>query len=206
MPRDIREVLGELEDDVNGVLLAPAADVRAQGRRRALRRRAAAAGAALSLVAVVTAGALVTRQPPEEESPAVANPAISLPVTICAVPVDLTLPNAPGEVTIRVVDDERAETVAEDFRTRGFVASGWTAINPLPDDTVAVIRYGPAGVGEAVLVQAYLIGQAETVFVPDQADNTVELMLGPAFHQLGTPTEVNQSLAAIGPDGLPHRC
>ncbi|MBB2942871.1 hypothetical protein FB565_002584 [Actinoplanes lutulentus] len=201
MSRDIREVLGELEDDVNGVLLAPAADVRAQGRRRALRRRTAAAGAALSLVAVVAAGALVTRQPPEVDTPGNA-----LPVTICAVPVDLTLPSAPGDVTIRVVGDTRAEEVAGDFRTRGFVASGQTAINPLPNDTVAVIRYGPAGVGKAVLVQAYLIGQAETVFVPGQGDDTVELMLGPAFQQVATPTEVNQALAAIGPDGLPHPC
>lgn len=68
---------------------------------------------------------------------------------------------------------------------------------------VALLRYGPAGVGSAQLLRAYFLNEATTEFDIEREDDTVDVVLGPGFRQLATPTEVRQAIAAIGHPVLP---
>lgn len=70
-------------------------------------------------------------------------------------------------------------------------------------DDVAVLRYGPKGVGSAHLMRAYFLDQAATEYDPAREDDIVDVVIGNGFRQLATTTEVNQSLAALGKPVLP---
>ncbi|MFI5834587.1 LytR C-terminal domain-containing protein [Micromonospora sp. NPDC051300] len=91
----------------------------------------------------------------------------------------------------------RAGSVADDFRNRKFqvkkVGNEKKAV-----DGVAVLRFGPKGVGSAHLLRAYFLNNAEQVFQADRKDDTVDVVLGNGFQQLATTTEVNQSLGDLG--------
>ncbi|QLQ40355.1 LytR C-terminal domain-containing protein [Micromonospora robiginosa] len=91
----------------------------------------------------------------------------------------------------------RAGSVADDFRNRKFqvkkVGNEKKAV-----DGVAVLRFGPKGVGSAHLLRAYFLNNAEQVFQANRKDDTVDVVLGNGFQQLATTTEVNQSLGDLG--------
>ncbi|WFE42604.1 LytR C-terminal domain-containing protein [Micromonospora sp. WMMD998] len=100
----------------------------------------------------------------------------------------------------------RASGVADDFRNRKFQVKK-VGNEKKEVDGVAVLRFGPKGVGSAHLLRAYFLNNAERVFQPDRKDDTVDVVLGNNFQQLATTTEVNQSLGDLGaPEAPPETC
>jgi hypothetical protein len=98
------------------------------------------------------------------------------------------------------------QQVFDEFRSREFQMV--TLTDPYPGEymEVAVIRYGPRAVGAAWLVAAYFREPAKD-FDIHRADDTVDVILGKAFQQLNTTTEVNQAIAAAGrPTAPPGTC
>ncbi|SBV27183.1 LytR cell envelope-related transcriptional attenuator [Micromonospora krabiensis] len=89
-----------------------------------------------------------------------------------------------------------ARQVADEFRNRQFQIKKIT--NEKPIDDIAVLRYGPKGVGSAHLLRAYFLDNAETKYQPERQDDSVDVVLGNGFQQLATTTEVNQSLGDLG--------
>lgn len=122
---------------------------------------------------------------------------------------DITL-REPKNVKINVYNatDEAglAGNVAEDFRNRKFqVKKEGNA--PKKVDNIAVLVYGPKGVGSAHLLKAYFLNNAEPKFDIKRKDDTVDVVLGNGFQQLATTTEVNQSLGDLGsPEAPPGTC
>lgn len=122
---------------------------------------------------------------------------------------DVTL-REPKDVKINVFNatDEAglAGGVADDFRNRKFqVKKEGNA--PKKVDDVAVLVYGPKGVGSAHLLKAYFLNNAEPKFDIKRKDDTVDVVLGNGFQQLATTTEVNQSLGDLGsPEAPPGTC
>ncbi|MFJ8577722.1 LytR C-terminal domain-containing protein [Micromonospora sp. NPDC093277] len=113
----------------------------------------------------------------------------------------------PKDVKINVYNatDEpgRAGGVADDFRNRKFqVKKVGNASKGV--EGVAVLRYGPKGVGGAHLLRAYFLNNAETQFDINRKDDTVDVVLGNGFQQLATTTEVNQSLGDLGSPEAPR--
>ncbi|MER7456937.1 LytR C-terminal domain-containing protein [Micromonospora sp. NPDC126480] len=99
-----------------------------------------------------------------------------------------------------------ANKVADDFRNRKFQVKK-TGNQKDQIDDIAVLRYGPKGVGSAHLLRAYFLDNAETEYDPKREDDTVDVVLGGAFQQLATTTEVNQSLGDLGsPVAPPGSC
>jgi hypothetical protein len=228
MPDSFEQARDRLAEDVRRAPLAPAADVRSRGDRRRLRQRAAVAGSAMLVAGAVAAVAVLL--PPGTETPPIGSAPAAGPGTTgagpdttgagpgttgsgtrgCAVPLDLSLPSRPSDVEVRVVDGSGrkvADNLVLDLSDREFRARAEPdPTETLPNQVVGQIRYGPGAVGEAALIQAYLIGQAELVFQQGRGNDAVELVVGPAFQQLGTPTEVNQALAQTDLDAMPHDC
>ncbi|TDC33971.1 LytR family transcriptional regulator [Micromonospora sp. 15K316] len=100
----------------------------------------------------------------------------------------------------------RAGSVADDFRNRKFQVKK-VGNAPKGVDDVAVLRYGPKGVGSAHLLRAYFLNNAELDYDAKRTDDTVDVVLGSAFQQLATTTEVNQSLGDLGsPVAPPGSC
>lgn len=91
----------------------------------------------------------------------------------------------------------RAGSVADDFRNRKFQVQK-VGNAPKGIDEVAVLRYGPEGVGSAHLLQAYFLNNAEPAYDEKRKGDTVDVVLGNRFQQLATTTEVNQSLGDLG--------
>ncbi|WFE55002.1 LytR C-terminal domain-containing protein [Micromonospora sp. WMMD1155] len=118
---------------------------------------------------------------------------------------DVTL-HEPKDVKINVFNatDEpgRAGSVADDFRNRKFQVKKIGNESKGFDD-VALLRYGPKGVGSAHLLQAYFLNNAVPGYDEKRTDDTVDVVLGNGFQQLATTTEVNQSLGDIGAPRAP---
>lgn len=121
--------------------------------------------------------------------------------------VDLRLPEEKNiKINVYNATDRPglAESVATDFENREFTVVNKPKIDQANDplkkkvDDVAVLRYGPKGFGSAWVLRAYFLAEAETEFDPEREDDVVDVVLGSKFKQLGTITEVNQSLAAQG--------
>jgi hypothetical protein len=205
MSRPVRERIAELEADVEQVRLAPAAAVRARGRSR-IRRRRAGATAALA-VAVAAGGFGVTALTRADPDPVATLPAA--PSAGCPFPVDLTLPDDPGDVIIKVVgrSDLVGETAIE-LKHRGFVADELRSFDPDADNAgpVAVLRYGPQAVGAATVVRALVSGDVAMKFLPDRGGRTIDLALGTGFRRLATTTEVNMALVEFGEPARPAGC
>ncbi|MEV4464492.1 LytR C-terminal domain-containing protein [Micromonospora echinofusca] len=91
----------------------------------------------------------------------------------------------------------RAGTVADDFRNRKFQVKKVGNEKKQIDD-IAVLRYGPKGVGSAHLLRAYFLDNAEYDYDAKRTDDVVDVVLGSGFQQLATTTEVNQSLGDLG--------
>ena len=94
-----------------------------------------------------------------------------------------------------------AHTVADEFSNRQFQVKKTGNENKI--NSVAVLRYGPKGVGSAHLLQAYFLNNATPGYDPKRTDDTVDVVLGNRFQQLATTTEVNQSLGDSGPPEAP---
>lgn len=120
---------------------------------------------------------------------------------------DLTLRES-KDVKINVYNatDEAglATGIADDFRNRKFqVKKAGNDPQKRAVDEVAVLRYGPKGVGSAHLLRAYFLNQAVYEYDAERADDVVDVVLGNSFQQLATTTEVNQSLGDLGAPQAP---
>src|SRR5262245_37202314 len=95
-----------------------------------------------------------------------------------------------------------AGSVVSDLRQRGITAE--VAGNSAQEYSgVALIRYGRDTVGAGWITQALFNNHAELSFNLEDRESTVEVTIGTQFDSLGTVTEVNQSLAALGRPTLP---
>lgn len=127
-----------------------------------------------------------------------------------SVMANVTLPDTPAEVTIKVFNGTTtarlAESVTDDFRNRNFKTLK-PAENKKRFKGVAQLRYGPDAVGAAQLVKAYFLAQAEPLYDPKRKGAVVDVVIGSQYQQLATTTEVNQSLVELGePDVPPGAC
>lgn len=142
------------------------------------------------------------------------------------VPADLRLPEEKN-IKIRVYNatprQGLAEQVAADFENREFTVVNKKTINRANDPKsfpgVAKLRYGPGAVGAAWVLRAYFLavnpqskdfgvefdlGRKDDPATKDVDERqVVDVVVGAKFRQLGTVTEVNQSLAALGNPALP---
>ncbi|MEQ4303209.1 LytR C-terminal domain-containing protein [Plantactinospora sp. B6F1] len=102
-----------------------------------------------------------------------------------------------------------ANTVKTDFQNRQFkvLKAGDEPNKKGIDDEVAVLRYGPKGVGSYHVLRAYFLNEAEPEFQLEREDDVVDVVLGGEFKQLATITEVNQALTQRDSDStqLPPR-
>jgi hypothetical protein len=118
---------------------------------------------------------------------------------------DVTL-REPKDVKINVFNATeeigRAGAVADDFKNRKFQVKK-VGNAPKGVDAVAVLRYGPKGVGSAHLLRAYFLNNADAEYDAKRKDDTVDVVLGSGFQQLATTTEVNQSLGDLGSPEAP---
>ena len=202
MSRPVLERLRELETDVRGLPVLPAAAVRARGRRRGRRQliTGAVAGAVVVAAAGVTAAGTVERSR-HDSAPAAGTPALT-----CV----LSLPDDPATVSIRVFSGAApagtSGAIASQLRARQFqVLAGADGGDPDPADA-AVLRYGPAEIGAASLVRAFVHGPVGMRFDPGRRDPSVDLVLGPAFTRLAGAIEVNRALAEAGEPSAPPQC
>ncbi|MER5337291.1 LytR C-terminal domain-containing protein [Micromonospora sp. NPDC002717] len=113
---------------------------------------------------------------------------------------DVTL-REPKDVKINVLNGTDriglAGAIADDFRNRKFQVKK-TGDEKKQIDDIAVLRYGPKGVGSAHLLRAYFLDNAEYEYDAKRTDDVVDVVLGSGFQQLATTTEVNQSLGDLG--------
>jgi hypothetical protein len=201
MSHPIRDRLRELETDVQDLRVLPAAEVRAHGRRRGRRQMVTATVA----LAVVVAGG-VTATTTWAHRHGAANVPAAARVT-CV----LTLPEDPADVTVRMVDGGaaagRVDATATGLKNRRF-----TVLNPHdgpPGDRVAgsaTLHYGPAAIGAASLLRAWLRGDTTMWFDPDRSGATVDLLVGPTFAGFATTTGANQAMVAAGEPSAPPAC
>jgi hypothetical protein len=120
---------------------------------------------------------------------------------------DITLPDDPDQVTVKILNGTTtpglAESVTNDFKNRRFKVQ-----SPGEDKKrvkgVAVVRFGPAAVGSAQLLEAYFLGQATPEYNAKRKGAVVEIVIGAQFQQLATSTEVNQSLVELGEPLVPE--
>ena len=100
-----------------------------------------------------------------------------------------------------------AEAVANDLKNRGFQISKVDS-NPQKYDGVAKLSYGPKTVAAATVVRAYFLGEAEQGgFDLKRTDDTVDVLLGSGFKQLGSRTDVSGMWAELGkPSPPPGTC
>jgi hypothetical protein len=119
---------------------------------------------------------------------------------------DITLPDDPDQVTVKVLNGTKtpglAESVTNDFKNRRFKVQAPGQDKKQVKD-VAVVRYGPAAVGSAQLLEAYFLGQATPEYNPKRKGAVVDIVVGSRFQQLATSTEVNQSLVELGEPLVP---
>jgi hypothetical protein len=94
--------------------------------------------------------------------------------------------------------------IAEDFRNRRFQVDKRAADAAKAVDGVAVLRYGPEAVGAAHLLRAYFLDEADPQYDRKRKGPVVDVIIGARFQQLGTTTEVNQSIGTLGNPDLPQ--
>jgi len=89
-----------------------------------------------------------------------------------------------------------AGAVKTDFQNRQFQVLKATnePKNKGIDDAVAVLRYGPKGVGSYHVLKAYFLNEAKPEFDLNRDTDVVDVVIGADFKQLATITEVNQAL------------
>jgi LytR cell envelope-related transcriptional attenuator len=136
----------------------------------------------------------------------------STPRPVCSgVPVDLSFPTDRSHVRVYVYNAsgvtgtaERAATALARFDYR------ITGVSQYPDGEVpevAVLRYGPSAVGAAWLLKSNFPQPVRLEFDANRNHDTVDVIVGRAFVELNTITEVNQAVAAAGrPTAPPGTC
>ncbi|MEE6262973.1 LytR C-terminal domain-containing protein [Plantactinospora sonchi] len=89
-----------------------------------------------------------------------------------------------------------ANSVKTDFQNRQFqvLKSGNEPKNKGVDG-IAVLRFGPKGLGSYHVLKAYFLNDATPEFQIDRTDDVVDVVIGSDFKQLATITEVSQALA-----------
>jgi LytR cell envelope-related transcriptional attenuator len=119
---------------------------------------------------------------------------------------DITLPDDPAEVTVKIFNGTNtagvAESVTNEFRNRRFTVQK-PAESKAKYKGVAVIRFGPDTVGRAQLLRAYFLARSKMEYSPKRKGMAIEIVIGSEFRQLATTTEVNQSLVEVGEPTLP---
>jgi hypothetical protein len=119
--------------------------------------------------------------------------------------VDLTLrPAEAVKINVFNATDKPnlANAVATDFANRKFKVQK-KGNDKKAVEGVAVLRYGPKAVGSAHLLRAYFLNEAQPEYNPARADDVVDVVIGDAFKQLATTTEVNQALVELASPELP---
>jgi hypothetical protein len=109
----------------------------------------------------------------------------------------------PKEIKINVYNGTDtqglASSVADDFRNRQFqVLKTGNEPKKKGYDGVAVLRYGPQGIGSYHLLRAYFLNEATPEYDPNREGDVVDVVIGSGFKQLATITEVNQALTELG--------
>lgn len=98
------------------------------------------------------------------------------------------------------------QSLGADMAARGFKVVK-VASERNRSDAVAVLRFGPAAVGRATLVNAHFLGRAQPRFDIARQGKTVDVVVGAGYRQLASTTEKNQALAMIGlPQAPPGTC
>jgi hypothetical protein len=126
------------------------------------------------------------------------------------VPAHTTMPER-NQVKINVFNGTKivglAQQVGGEFKNRGFDVKKMATAprNKIYNNDIAIIRYGPEAVGAAQLVRANFLLEADEAMQFDirRKGPEVDVTIGVRFQQLGTTTEVNQSIAALGEPELP---
>jgi hypothetical protein len=123
---------------------------------------------------------------------------------------NVTLPDDPDQVTIKVLNGTKkpglAESVTTEFKNRRFKVQTPAEDKKRVKD-VAVMRYGPEAVGSVQLLRAYFLNQADLEYNAKRKGAVVDIVVGNEFQQLATTTEVNQSLVELGePEVPPGAC
>jgi hypothetical protein len=100
-----------------------------------------------------------------------------------------------------------AGQVADDLRNRGFVV-GRVEEHPEKYAAAAKLHYGPKTLAAASVVRAQFVGQDDAGgFDLKRGDDSVDIVLGSSFKELGSKTEVNQKIAQLGnPSPPPGTC
>jgi hypothetical protein len=102
-----------------------------------------------------------------------------------------------------------AGSVKTDFENRQFqVLKFGNEPKNKPGEGVAVLRYGPRGVGSYHVLKAYFLNEATPEYDENRDTDVVDVVIGPDFKQLATITEVSQALAqgGGGPQLPPGTC
>jgi hypothetical protein len=119
---------------------------------------------------------------------------------------DVTLPDDPAEVKVKIFNAtstaDLAEKVSTDFKNRGFAVQK-PGKSKAKFDRIAIIRYGPKTVANAQLLKAYFLGKASPEYSPKRTSDVVDIVIGAQYAQLATSTEVNQSLVELGEPLVP---
>ena len=119
---------------------------------------------------------------------------------------DVTLPDDPAEVTVKVYNGTNtaglAESVTNEFKNRRFTTQK-AGESKTKYKGVAEIRFGPDAVGKAQLLRAYFLAQSKMTYNPKRKGALIDIVIGSQFRQLATTTEVNQSLVELGEPDLP---
>jgi hypothetical protein len=206
MPDELSRLLNSLPVTLSSVDWVAPDQLRRTATRRH-RRRLVLTGLATILVLALagTAAASVLARP----GPAPHTLASPIPEPTCpdhGKPVDPRIPNSWGEVQLAVYNGTRIEglatSVATELHGRG-ITTTVGGNSPQEYTGVALIRYGPSAVGAGWITQALFSNQAELRFDIEDMDSTVEVTIGTQFDSVSTPTEVNQSIAALGAPELP---
>jgi hypothetical protein len=125
------------------------------------------------------------------------------------VPAKIKMPEKRGDVVLNVINGTGkvglAEQVSTEFQNRGFKVNDPKSQPPgEPTDEIAIVRFGPEAIGKAWYVSAFfLVDEAKMELDLKRKGAEVDIVVGSAFQQLATTTEVNQSIAAIGNPTLP---
>jgi LytR cell envelope-related transcriptional attenuator len=100
-----------------------------------------------------------------------------------------------------------AAQVADDLRNRGFIV-GTVAERPENYAGGAKLNFGPKALAGASVVRAQFVGQDDPGgFTLKRTDDSVDIVLGASFKELGSKTEVNQKIAQLGnPTPPPGTC
>jgi hypothetical protein len=114
----------------------------------------------------------------------------------------------PKEVKIKIFNGSGVpglgKQVAEDFRNRKFQVDQKADTSTKAVKGIAVLRFGPQAVGSAHLLRAYFLDEAEWRYDRNHKGDVVDVIIGTDFQQLGTTTEVNQSIGTLGKPPLPE--